>query len=129
MPVPRLSAPVPAPPAERSVTPSALPALLTIVSDLPLIGVRLNDRVIAPASPASELEIGLGPSESSGPLLLEVRALGGQRKVVRLERAEPRVFVAFGGAETRGQTRAKPARAKSDPDPPGLAPTPYERKE
>jgi eukaryotic-like serine/threonine-protein kinase len=132
--IPETHAPAPAPPAERSVTPSAPPALLTIVSDLPLIGVRLNDRVIAPASPASKLEIGLGPAESSGPLLLEVRALGGQRKVVRLERAEPRVFVAFGGAETHGQTRAKPARAKparakSSPDPPGLAPTPYERKE
>jgi eukaryotic-like serine/threonine-protein kinase len=117
------------PSALPAVTPSALPASLTIVSDLPLIGVRLNDRVIAPASPASELEIGLSPAESSGPLLLEVRALGGQRKVVRLERAEPRVFVAFGGAEIRGQTRAKPARAKSKPDPPGLAPTPYQRKE
>jgi eukaryotic-like serine/threonine-protein kinase len=131
---PEARAPVPAPPAERSATPTAPPALLTIVSDLPLIGVRLNDRVIAPASPASKLEIGLDPAESSGPLLLEVRALGGQRKVVRLERAEPRVFVAFGGAETRGQTRpkparTKPARAKSNADPPGLAPTPYERKE
>jgi serine/threonine-protein kinase len=127
----------PAPPAERSVAPSALPAVnptappasLTIVSDLPLIGVRVNDRVIAPASPASKLEIGLGAAESNGPLLLEVRALGGQRKVVRLERAEPRVFVAFGAAEPREQRRAKPARAKSNPDPPGLAPTPYEKKE
>ena len=135
-PGPETQARVPPPPTERSVIPSALPAAtpsplpasLTIVSDLPLIGVRLNDRVIAPASPASKLEIGLGPAESSGPLQLEVRALGGQRKVVRLERAEPRVFVAFGGTETRGPQRAKPARAKSNP-PPGLAPTPYERKE